>query len=315
MNRTTTVALAVLAVAVLTAGCLPAEVLASHEPESTDYDVETSEPAPGAQEVTYTHKVDLTDNFGDSRSGFRNVTKVTFSSHAGDIAPCAGDAPLGVDAAYTLSVTEPQDEGGGQEQQEFDSYEAEFSSNSVTFTIDDTSKDYAVGERLQLDLDSCVTNPENRGWYQVDVTVTGDAFGDGEDIQLSTSSHYYPICETCDNESAARAALGPPPSEPTATPTPTATETPTATPVPDDPTATATPPEGDDEPTPSATEPPADDDQTATEPPADDDQTATASPTATAAPEQEFFGVDPMVVVAVVAAISIGFAAFGATRL
>jgi hypothetical protein len=315
MNRTTTVALAVLAVAVLTAGSLPAGVLASHEPESTDYTVETDDPTPGAEEVTYTHRVDLTDNFDGGRSGFKNVTEVTFSSHAGDIAPCDDEGPLGVSGAYNLSVTEPQDDGGGQEQDEFDSYEAEFSSNSVTFSIDDSSKDYVVGERLQLDLDSCVTNPENEGWYQVDVTVEGNAFGDGEDIQLSSSSHYYPICESCENDSAARAALGPPPSEPTPTPTPTptATQTPTPTPTPEGPTATATPPDGDDEPTPTTTEP-ADDDQTATEP-ADDDQTATASPTATAAPEQELFGVDPMIVVAVVAAISIGLAAFGATRL
>ena len=54
-------------------------------------------------------------------------------------------------------------------------------------------------------------------------------------------------------------------------------------------------------------------DPTATPSPEPADPTPT--PTATAGPDQEFFGVDPMVIVAVVAAVSIGLAAFGASRL
>ena len=308
MNQSTTVALAGLAVVVLTAGALPAGVLAGHGSENTDYTVATSEPAPGAQDVSYTHRVELTDNLDNGKSGFKNVSKVTFSSHAGDIAPCEGQVPGDLDAAYNLSVTESTDSGTAQKEFSYES--VSFSSNSATFNIDDSSSlDYKVGEVLRLDLDTCVTNPESEGWYQVDVTVRGSAFSSGESIQLSTTSHYYPICENCDNESAARAELGPPPSE--STPTPTATPTPTQTPSP---TATPTPPD-QDEPTQTATEPP-DDDETATEPPDSDESTPTATATATDGADQEtVLGVDPMVVVGVVAAVSIGIAVFGATRL
>ena len=291
MERTTT--LAVLAVVVLTAGALPTAVLASHEPESTDYTVETNNPSPGAQGVDYTHRVDLVDNFGEARSGFATVDSATFTMDAGSVDNCTNPTSEVVPVSYNLSVTE---ENGQQE--EFDSYEGSFDGRTADFSISDDSKDYKVGETLRLDLDDCVENPSSSGWYQVDVTVTGTSFGDGDSIQLSSTSHYYPICDGCDNESAARDELGPPPSEETETPTPTATETPTATPPPDP-----------DDPTPSPE--PADPTATPSPEPAD----PTPTPTATAGPDQEFFGVDPMVVVAVVAAVSIGLAAFGASRL
>ena len=300
MERTTTLAL--LVVVVLTASALPTAVLASHEPESTDYTVETNNPSPGAQGVDYTHRVDLVDNFGEARSGFATVDSATFTMDAGSVDNCTNPTSEVVPVSYNLSVTE---ENGQQE--EFDSYEGSFDGRTADFSISDDSKDYKVGETLRLDLDDCVENPSSSGWYQVDVTVTGTSFGDGDSIQLSSTSHYYPICDGCDNESAARDELGPPPSEETETPTPTATETPT-------PTATETP---------TATPPPDPDDPTATPPPDPDDPTATpppepADPTATPPPEpadQEVFGVNPMVIVAVVAAVSIGLAAFGASRL
>ena len=294
MERTTTLAL--LVVVVLTASALPTAVLASHEPESTDYTVETNNPSPGAQGVDYTHRVDLVDNFGEARSGFATVDSATFTMDAGSVDNCTNPTSEVVPVSYNLSVTE---ENGQQE--EFDSYEGSFDGRTADFSISDDSKDYKVGETLRLDLDDCVENPSSSGWYQVDVTVTGTSFGDGDSIQLSSTSHYYPICDGCDNESAARDELGPPPSEETETPTPTATETPTATPPPDpdDPTATPSPEPAD---------------PTATPSPEPTDPTATATATAEPA-DQEVFGVNPMVIVAVVAAVSIGLAAFGASRL
>ena len=300
MKRTTT--LAVLAV-VVTAGALPTAVLASHEPESTNYTVETGNPSPGAQGVEYIHRVDLEDNFGDANSGFATVDSATFTMDAGSVDNCTSPTSEDIENNYELSVTE--DSG----QEEFDSYDGSFDGQTADFSISDDEKDYKVGERLRLDLNGCVENPSSKGWYQVDVTVEGTSFGDGDSIQLSSTSHYYPICEGCNNDSAAREELGPPPSEETPTPTPTetgtptatATETPTATPPPDpaDPTATPSPEPGD---------------PTATPSPEPADPTATATATAEPA-DQEVFGVNPMVVVAVVAAVSIGLAAFGASRL
>ncbi|PSP66474.1 hypothetical protein BRC85_09975 [Halobacteriales archaeon QS_1_69_70] len=311
MKRTTT--LAVLAVVVLTAGALPTAVLASHEPESTDYTVETNNPSPGAS-ASYSHYVNLTDNFGDARSGFETVDSVTFTMDAGSVDNCSSPTAGDVANNSHLSVTDDREDsaGGGTGQEEFDSYERSFSGRTADFSISDDEPDYRVGETLRLDLNNdCVKNPSSKGWYQVDVTVEGTSFGDGDgdSIQLSSTSHYYPICDGCDNDSAAREELGPPPSEesptPTATatdtPTPTATATPTATPPPDpaDPTATPSPEPGD---------------PTATPSPEPADPTATATATAEPA-DQEVFGVNPMVVVAVVAAVSIGLAAFGASRL
>ena len=248
--------------------------------------------------------MDLVDNFGEARSGFATVDGAKFTMDAGSVDNCTNPTAEDVLDNYELSVTE---ENG---QQEFDSYDASFDGRTADFSISDDSKDYKVGETLRLDLNNeCVENPSSKGWYQVDVTVTGTSFGEGDSIKLSSTSHYYPICDDCDNESAARDELGPPPPEETETPTPTATETPTPTPTP---TPTATPLPDPDDPTPTPSPEPAD--STATPSPEPADQTAT--PTATAGPaDQEFFGVDPMVVVAVVAAVSIGLAAFGASRL
>ncbi len=306
MKRSTSVLLATLAVAVLSASALPATVLASHEPASTDYTVSPSNPSPGAADVSYTLEAELTDNFGDARSGFAEVTDATFSLSAGNVTGCSGGF---LQQPATLSVTE----GGGQT--EFEEYEGSFSGGTADFDVSDPDKDYKVGETLQLDLSECVGNPDSAGWYRADLTVQGTAFGDNSSIQLDATSHYFAICEGCDNESAARDELGPPPSEPTPTPTPEPTASPTPTPT-ADPTPTPT-----DEPDAGSTATPtagSGGDGTATPTPTAISQngTPTATPTPADGPSDGgFFGLDPMLVVAVVAAVSIGIAAFGASRL
>lgn len=296
MQRSTTVVLVVVAVAVLTAATVPASILASHDPESTDYTVSADPPAENASGVTYTFEVALTDNFGNARSGFEEVTGATFSIPAGSVGGCQ-DAAIDSFDDYTLTVTEPDG------QQSFEDTTATFDGGTASIDVADSGPDYRVGETLILELDACVTNPEAAGWYQADVHVEGTAFGSDELISLDSSSHYYPICEGCDNDSAARGELGAPPPEDTPTPTPS--PTPTATP---EPTPTPTP-----EPTPTDTDAP--DEPTPTESGGD---TTPSTATATGTPADgggTFFGLDPMVVVAIVAAVSIGLAAFGATRL
>ena len=220
MNRSTSALVALVGAAVVASGLVPGAIVAEHGADSTDFTVSTDSSAENASEVTYVFDVQLTDNFGDANSGFSEVTGATFTIPAGSVGGCQ-DAPVENLQDYSLTVTE----SGGQES--FENVEATFEGGTASFDIGDGDADYRVNERLVLELDACVTNPEERNWYQADVLVEGKSFGDGQDISLGAASHYYPICEGCDNESSARDGLGAKPSEPTPTPTPEPTPTPT----------------------------------------------------------------------------------------
>lgn len=305
MKRATTVVLAVLTVAMLTSSVLPAAVLASHEPDNTDYTIDPDDRTPGASEVTYVYEVVLTDNFGDGNSGFDEPTDITFSIPETNVGNCSGSLPGGVDNSYTLTVTN----SSSNSQESFDVDEASLSGGTADFDINDPDQEWLVGETLRLSLGSCVNNPGSADWYQGSLTVEGEAF-DGDQVSLDANSHYFYICD-CENEQEARDQLGAPPSEQTPTPEDTPTPSPTPTPT-EEPTLTPTEPE-DDEPTPTPTDEPT---PTPTQPDDEPTPTPTQATTETDTPDQgEFFGLDPILVVGVVAAISIGLAAFGATRL
>jgi hypothetical protein len=220
MNRSTSALVALVGAAVVASGLVPGAIVAEHGADSTDFTVSTDSSAENASEVTYVFDVQLTDDFGDANSGFSEVTGATFTIPAGSVGGCQ-DVPVENLQDYSLTVTE----SGGQES--FENIEATFEGGTASFDIGDGDADYRVNERLVLELDACVTNPEERNWYQADVLVEGKSFGDGQDISLGAASHYYPICEGCDNESSARDELGAKPSEPTPTPTPEPTPTPT----------------------------------------------------------------------------------------
>ena len=291
------IVLVLVATLVLVGAFVPGSAVASHGDESTDYRITPDNRDTDASEVRYTHEVALTENFDDGRSGIEEPTSIEFSTSGANVEGC--EAPVGVTSgSYTLRV--------GNE--EFSPDEESFEGGTASFGIDDPEPDYRVGETLVLELEDCVTNPSSEGWYQADVVVEGKAFGSDEQVRLEATSHYFAICDGCENDSDARSELGPPPSESTATPTPTPTPTATPTPTPE-----PTPTPDDDDPTPTAG-----DDPTPTPTP-DDDPTPTESetPTATTAPDdgETVFGTDPMVIVGVVAAVSIGIAVFGATRL
>lgn len=66
----------------------------------------------------------------------------------------------------------------------------------------------------------CVDNPEEPGWYRIDVAAVTGRTPDGEVVTMEDASHYFWICD-CEDEAEARETLGPPPSEPEPTGTPT----------------------------------------------------------------------------------------------
>ena len=289
---------------VLVGAFVPGSTVASHGDDSTDFRVTPDNRDTEANDVQYTHEAELTDNFGDGRSGIKEPTSIEFSTYGANVGNCS--AAVGVTpGSYTLRIDD----------QELNPDEESFKGDTASFGIEDPQEDYRVGETLVLELEDCVTNPSSEGWYQTDLVVEGKAFGSDEQVRLEATSHYFAICDDCENDSDARSELGPPPSEtPTPTATPTATPTPTAAPTPT-PTPAPTPTAAVDDPTPEPG-----DDPTPTPEPGDD-----PTPTATETPEPEstetpqdqgtVLGVDPIVVVGVVAAVSIGIAVFGATRL
>ncbi len=303
------VVLVVVALAATAAAVAPGGVAANHGVDSVDYAVTPGDPAPGAEEVNYVFGARLVDNFGDERSGIEEPTRVVFS-FAGDVSGC--ESEVGILDSFTLTNTNNNDQ-----QEEMDA-EASFSDGTAEFDVSNPEEHpYTVNDLLRLELEGCVTNPGEKGWYQADLVVEGKAFGSDEQVTLSSTSHYVPVCEGCDDGSTAREELGPPPSqqsETTATPTPTPTPTPSPTPTP---TPTPTEASSDSTPTPTSTPFP-----TPT-------QTPTPSPTPTPTPTEASsgdalgdpfggegpLGVDPLVVVGLVAAVSMGVAAFGATRL
>lgn len=89
----------------------------------------------------------------------------------------------------------------------------------------------------------CYEMPGEPGWYQINARINGTGYNDeyiDSADQGEIFSHYFYICE-CGSEEEAREQLGPPPSEPT--PTPTASPTPPSEPTPTpEPTPTRTPP-------------------------------------------------------------------------
>ena len=268
MNRGPGVSLVVVALAVAATAVAPGSVVANHGVDSVNHSVAPGDPAPGAEEVSYVFEAELVGNFDDGRSGIEEPTRVVFSLGAGDVSGCASN--IGVVESYTLTITNQNGE-----QEEMDA-EASFDGGTAEFDISDPSNTYTVKDVIRLELDECVTNPGEAGWYQAEVVVEGKAFGSDEQVSVSESSHYFAICEGCDNESAAREELGPPPSQQSeSTPTPTPTPTPTEA-------SSGGGPFGGVEPFGGGEGP---------------------------------LGVDPLVVVGLVAAVSIGVAVFGATRL
>jgi len=112
-------------------------------------------------------------------------------------------------------------------------------------------------DEIVVQYQDCFNNPDEPGWYQMNVKYNGTDLDTNERVKIEYKTHYYGICE-CEDRAEAEEVLGPPPSRQSddATPTPTAADgdggdDPTATPTAtdgdggDDPTATPTATDGD----------------------------------------------------------------------
>lgn len=304
MHRRTIAALALL-LGCLAVGLVATPAAAEHGDDNTNFTVHPGDRDTGATEATYRLELEWTAP-ATGNAGMDDVDRVEFLVQNVDIESCGDGGFFG--APYTLSLDD------GSETQELDVADSGWDGNAVAFALEDGSPQFRVDHTLVLELDGCVTNGDEEGWYQAAGLVEGPAVTEGQNVTLEGTTHYFAICDGCESEADARDRLGRPPSEPEPTPMPTATatatptETPTATAAPTE-TVTATPTATATEtatPTPTATDIP-----TETEGTADGQQDGGFREPS----EAEVFGLDPLVLVGVVAVVSIGLAAMGVRRL
>ena len=304
-----------IGVLVLLAGCLAvgvgaAPAAASHGTDTADVTVDPGTHDTGAEGVTYDVEAELVDMFDDAPT-LKYPDYIVVQLSETDLEDCE---EFGFENNYRIGVNRSTDDGW--EYTEYSGVSPSWGGDAVNFTFDDDDQpNYGQGDRLEVTFDSCVANADEDDWYLGAIQVQGKSRTD-RDVGFTEASHYYGVCDGCESDADAREAMGNPPSEPEATPTPAATATP-------EPTETAAPTATESGSDPATATPTA----TATRTP---EPTATATPertpteTATADAgggttpdpvEADVFGVDPLVVVAVVAALSVALAAFGARRL
>jgi PGF-CTERM protein len=268
---------AVLLVVAAAAGAAPlfAETAtASHGPEAANFTVEPMDRTPGATNVKYGQTV-----VAQAGTDLKTLEKTTAVYEAGSWAQCGSSDGeiLGIDRGSTYDGYKT-DESLKNNIKRFsageDVFELEFNGESDF----GASTDFNDGDEF-VSVAKCLENPDEPGWYQIKGTTTG-VTTDGERVTFGSESHYFWI-GNFENEAAARAELGPPPSEPQATPTPT--PEPTAEPSSGDGSDTESEgePAGTNEvtPTPTAT-------AAATPTPATAPETPTAEPTPTPTPPQ-----------------------------
>ena len=309
MNPRTIAALALLVgCSVLLVAASPG--VASHDPEQVDATVSPGSHDTAARDVGYELRAEWTAETIDHAPRFTRPERIAVRIGGANLEGCESSSPLGTN--YELGVNRSTEDGYRYEA--YDPGDPTWDGDTVVFPFDsDDQPDYGEGDVLELRLDSCVANADEDDWYVAALEVDGKS-PNGRNVSFSAASHYYGICDGCESDADARESMGSPPSEsdetPTPSPTPTATPTPTETPT-ETATPTATPTE-----TPAATQTP-----TATEAPP---ETPTATETVDGdrgdgGPGEpraaEVFGLDPLVLVGVVAAISVALAALGARRL
>jgi cell division septation protein DedD len=311
MVRTTA---ALLVAVLLAAMLLVGGAAALHEDDQTNFRTVPDDRDPGDSGVSYDGAAVLEDQIERSPE-LTYPEKITIEIGGTELERCERDGGAfgGGEVNYTIGVNDTSSDNP-----QFQSYQSitavTWNDDEVTFEFEANEDQPAYGQddRLVFQLDGCVVNPDEEGWYQATITAEGKSPTD-RDIGFTTDSHWFGICTDCDSDREAQEELGNPPSVPEDTPTPTPDDTPTATPTP---TPTPTP---DDTPTATPTPTP------------DDTPTATPTPTPTPTPESggsgsdevttpapgnaEFFGMDPLAIVGVVAVVAIGLAGLGARRL
>lgn len=310
MIRRTAAALTLLAlVAALAVALLASPAVASHGEEQADFTVHPGSHDTGAEDVSYELDVELTDTV-DRSPTFAYPDRIAFVVQGATLDGCGSD-DFWSGTNYELGVN--RSTADGYDYQSYTVGDVGWDGNVVVFTFDDSDNDdqpnYGQGDVLELDLDACVTNPDEDDWYLAGVNVTGGSRTDRTvTFDRTVPSHYFGICDGCESDADARESMGNPPSEPT--PTPTATATPSPTPIP-----TATPTDAvDPTPRPNPTDSP-EPTETPTDTPTETDGAGDGEPTTSDAADAEVLGMNPLAVVGIVAVVSLGLAALGARRL
>lgn len=271
-----------------------------HGDEQTTYVVEPDDRDPGATDAQYTLALTLEERV-DGHSEFQEFTEMQFRIDGVNASACETEESLfGEDEVHYALVVDPED---GDEQYVYDPDEETWETETVTFEFEEFGSGdpfWGRGDTLLLQLADCVANPGEEGWYQASAVIEGYSSENesvARSMSLETDSYHFGICEDCEDDADAYAELGVRPGEPTPTPI----ETPTPTPTP---TETPTPTDGDETPTatPTASPTPA-----PTDTPAQLDADGTDDP--------EFLGMNPFVVVGIVAVFSAAVAGLVAWRL
>lgn len=189
---------------------------AGHDPENANSTIEPFDRSPGATDVKYGMTI-------VSKAGvdLETLTRTLATYSAGSWEGCGPSTSevFGIDRGNTHGGYEIDEEltdnvksySAGEDELDTRYYrEGDFGGSTY----------YNEGDEL-VTLMECVDNPDGPGWYRIGGRFEGVTAG-GTEVSYSGRSHYFWICN-CEDESAAREELGPPPSEPTPTPTPTVT--------------------------------------------------------------------------------------------
>ncbi|PSP78729.1 hypothetical protein BRC88_10415 [Halobacteriales archaeon QS_4_69_225] len=190
---------------------------ASHDPADANYTVvPLGDRSPGATEVEYGQRVVSTA--GVDLATLERTTAVYEAGSWENCGPQDGET-FGVDRGATRD--------GYEVDESLEDNVKTFSAGEDVFEVEFNDED-DIGASTYLDdgdevisVAGCIDNPDEPGWYRISGTTTG-VTENGERVTFGGDSHYFYICD-CEDETAARQQLGPPPSEPQ----PTATATPT----------------------------------------------------------------------------------------
>lgn len=212
----------------------------SHGPDGTNFTYEPMSPEdrrPGAEETRVGTVGRATD---DVDTDFETLLQLRSVFEEGSWEGC------GPTSSEVFGIDRGGDDGGYEVDESLEDNVKRFSAGEDVFEAafydeDDFGPSTHLGsDDRVVSIIECVDNPEEPGWYRIDVAAVTGRTTDGEVRTLEDASHYFWICD-CADEREARERLGPPPSEPDPTPTPSSDGTGDETSSEGDPEASATP--------------------------------------------------------------------------
>lgn len=192
---------------------------AGHDPDAVDFTVTPLEDrSPGAENVQYGETIR-----GTAGVDLETLTRTLGIYEAGSWADC------GPTSASVFGIDRGDTHDGYDIDEELTNNVKSFSAGEDRLETKYNGED-DIGASTHVDdgdefvvVADCIDNPDTPGWYQITGRTTGVTPG-GETVTFGGESHYFWICN-CEDETAAREQLGPPPSEPDPTPTPATTGT------------------------------------------------------------------------------------------